>query len=643
MLRPESSQPDPASGAAGAIPPAGLGLVARAAAWLATDEQARLGDFTTTPRLLVISAIAVAIGALSAVVAKVLLRLIAFFTNLFFYGDISVRNVSPAHNHLGPFVIVIPVIGGLIVGVMARYGSERIRGHGIPEAIESILISGSKMEPKVAVLKPLSSAIAIGSGGPFGAEGPIVVTGGAFGSLVAQFFHLTSAERKTLLVAGAAGGMSAIFATPIAAVMLAVEILLFEWKPRSIIPVALSSATAAVTRIYLLGNGPVFPTPAESLHVTFGLLLACAAAGVVAGLFALVLTSAVYGAEDTFHRLPIHWMWWPAIGGLVIGIGGLIFPRALGVGYDTIGDLLDGDRAMTLIAGILLVKTTIWVLSLSSGSSGGILAPQMMMGAALGALLSYIFPHEPPGFWPLIGMAAILGGNMRAPFTAVLFSVEVTHDMEALLPALVAVAIAYGLTVLVLRRSILTEKVARRGYHLQHEYAVDPLEVLLVRDVMRTRVAALEAATPVRALAEATLGGESGTANRGQRLYPVVDDGQRVIGVASRAELRMLADQAAHMDGAKVIDHARKDVVVAHPDESVRAVVYRMATCGFTRMPVVDRRSGALVGMISLEDTLKARSRALEAERFRERVLDVRLLFSRRRPDRDPSPEPTIP
>src|SRR5215813_8479461 len=294
-----------------------------------------LGDFTTTPRLLTVSVLALGIGALSAVVALALLKLIGFFTNLFFYQRFQWDLASPVGHHLGWFVIFVPVIGGLIIGLMARYGSERIRGHGIPEAIEAILLNGSRVEPKVAFLKPVSSAISIGSGGPFGAEGPIIMTGGAFGSMAAQFFHLTSAERKTLLVAGAAGGMSATFASPVAAAMLAAELLLFEWKPRSLIPVALASATAAVIRRYLLGPGPLFPVPTHPANVSPEGLLFCAIAGLLAGILSLALTSLVYWSEDTFQKLPIHWMWWPAVGGLMIGLGGILFPQALGVGYQT--------------------------------------------------------------------------------------------------------------------------------------------------------------------------------------------------------------------------------------------------------------------------------------------------------------------
>src|SRR5579871_6782188 len=345
-----------------------------------------LGDFTTDARVITISLFAIGIGFVAACVAWLLLRLIGIFTNLFYYQRWGTALVSPAGNHLGAWSILIPVIGALTIGLMARYGSERIRGHGIPEAIESILINGSRVQPRLAILKPLSSAISIGSGGPFGAEGPIIMTGGAFGSMIAQFFELTSVERKTLLVAGAAAGMSATFASPLAAVMLAVELLLFEWKPRSLIPVALASATAGAARRYILGVGPLFPTPPHPIFLGPAGLLGCALCGILAGVLSVLLTGAVYAAEDAFQKLPIHWMWWPALGGLVVGLGGLIFPQALGVGYDTIGSLLQGHITVQVIAGILIVKAIIWSVSLGSGTSGGVLAPLLMMGGALGGL-----------------------------------------------------------------------------------------------------------------------------------------------------------------------------------------------------------------------------------------------------------------
>jgi H+/Cl- antiporter ClcA len=575
--------------------------------------------------MLWVSVLAIVIGVIGAYVAKALLLLIAFFTNLFFFQHVSAAPASPVDNTLGPWMIAVPVAGAVIIGLMARYGSDRIRGHGIPEAIEAILINGSRVEPKVAILKPLSSAISIGSGGPFGAEGPIIMTGGAFGSVIAQFFHLTSAERKTLLVAGAAAGMAATFAAPVAAVLLAVELLLFEWKPRSLIPVALASATAAAARRYIIGMGPLFPVPVHPAFIGPAGLAGCVIAGLLAGGLSALLTGAVYAAEDAFGHLPVHWMWWPALGGVVIGIGGVFFPQALGVGYDTIGDLLQGNVTGRMILGILIVKSVIWSVSLGSGTSGGVLAPLLMMGGALGGVEAWILPDLGLGFWPLVSMGAILGGTMRSPFTGVIFSLELTHDVNMLLPLLVAVVIAHGFTVLALKRSILTEKIARRGYHLSREYAIDPMEILFAREVMRTNIAALPVSAPLERIAE-SLRFDS---DRGpQRLYPVVGPDRRLEGIVTRFDLRRFVE-GAHGNRAATLDRiTRRDATVAYPDEPLRVVVHRMAETGLTRFPVVDRGDGRrLVGMISLEDLLKARALNLDAERRRERIMRVQVAF----------------
>src|SRR6188508_1596706 len=501
------------------------------------DIADELADFTANTRLLTIAAIALVIGVISAYLALALLTLINFSTNLFFFQRLSTATATPATHTLGWLEVLVPVAGALVIGLMARYGSERIRGHGIPEAIEAILLKGGRVEPKVAVLKPLSAAISIGSGGPFGAEGPIIMTGGAFGSMIAQLFHLTAAERRTLLVAGAAAGMSATFAAPVAAVLLAVELLLFEWKPRSFIPVALASATGAAARRYIIGMGPLFPVTPHPAFIGPEGLAGCVVAGLLAGALSALLTLAVYAAEDGFQKLPIHWMWWPALGGLAIGIGGLVFPEALGVGYETIGALLQGDVPRHLILGILIVKSTIWAVSLGSGTSGGVLAPLLMMGGALGGLEAMAFPAEGAGFWPLVSMGAILGGTMRSPFTGVVFALELTHDVNLMLPLLVAVAIAHGFTVLVLGRSILTEKVARRGFHMSREYAVDPLEILFAREVMQPKVVAL----PLDADFETHLAALHVDPERGpQRLYPIVDAEGRLTGVVTRVDLQKL-------------------------------------------------------------------------------------------------------
>ncbi len=585
-----------------------------------------LGDFTTSRRIVPIAGLALVIGIVSAWVALALLRLIGLFTNLFFYQRWSSALVSPASNHLGVLVVLVPVAGALVIGLMARYGSERIRGHGIPEAIEAILINGSRIEPKVAVLKPLSSAVSIGSGGPFGAEGPIIMTGGAFGSMIAQFFHLTASERKTLLVAGAAGGMSATFAAPLSSLLLAVELLLFEWKPRSLVPVAVASTAAYVMRVRLLGLGPLFPVTPHAVFIGAAAVGGCVLVGIVAGALSACLTGAVYACEDAFGHLPIHWAWWPAIGGLVIGLGGLVFPQALGVGYDTIGALLAGDVPLKIMLGILLVKSTIWAVSLGSGTSGGVLAPLLMMGGAAGALVGAVLPAEGTGFWALLGMGAIMGGTMRSPLTGIVFAIELTHDVNMMFPLLIAVVVAHAFTVLVMRRSILTEKVARRGYHLTREYSYDPFEILLIREVMRTNMVALPSGIALHEIA-----GAYDTRFRvpGQRLYPVVDEGGRLSGVVRRKQLeQLIAASLVDGDGRALADVIAKDPVVAYPDEPLRTVVDRMVETGLTQFPVVERSDARkLLGIITLRDLLAARQRNLDEERRREQILRLRLFF----------------
>jgi H+/Cl- antiporter ClcA len=457
-----------------------------------------LGDFSATPRMIVIAILAVPIGAASACVSWALLRLIGVITNGVFYQRFDTHLVAPDGGHHHPALILLaPIAGGLVIGLLARYGSERIRGHGMPEAIEAILIGGSKVQPRVAILKPIASAVAIGTGGPFGAEGPIIMTGGAVGSMFAQLLKLTADERKTLLVAGATAGMAATFNTPLAAVVLAVELLLFEWRPRSYVPVSVAVGVATVVRRPLLGTGLLFPVGGH-LHLTVGAYLLCAVSGLISAGLAGIATVLVYASEDMFRRLPIHWMWWPAIGGLIIGVGGLIVPQSLGVGYNVIDAELTGSIGVGLVVGILIVKTLIWSLSLGSGTSGGVLAPMFMIGGALGALESHIFPNVGTGFWALVALAGVLGGVMRSPLTGVIFAVELTGRFDAILPLLIGSSIAFGASVLMLKRSVLTEKIARRGYHLSREYDVDPLEMAFVEDVMSDDLSDLDGAPLVR-------------------------------------------------------------------------------------------------------------------------------------------------
>jgi H+/Cl- antiporter ClcA len=510
------------------------------------------------------SAVAVVIGAGGAALAVLLLRAISLATNIFFYHRLSIAMVGPAGStQPHATVLFIPVIGGILVGLMARYGTDKIRGHGIPEAIEAILLRGARVEPRVAVLKPISAAIAIGSGGPFGAEGPIIMTGGAFGSLVAQWLHLSDAERTTLLVAGAAAGMSATFATPIAAILIAVELLLFEWRPRSLVPVAVASVTAGALRIWWLGAGPLFPVDLPTNIRLEQSLLIAVPLGILVGFAAAGLSRLMYGLEDAFEhfcgRVHIHWMWWPAIGGIGIGIGGYFFPRGLGVGYDNIAELLRGNAPVALLLGLVIAKSLMWAFSLSSGTSGGVLAPLLMIGAAIGESAAHLahLPAQTQALWALMGMGAMLSGALGVPLTAVLFSLELTHALPAVLPLVLACTASYLVTSLIMPRSILTEKLGRRGYHLSREYGVDPLELLIVGEVM-------------------------------SELPP-------------GEEIKVGRP-----------DHLPESYVFS--DETCRAVAEEMATTGLMSLLVVDRETNRLMGTVGAAELLAGRRRAVMRE-----------------------------
>ncbi len=592
-----------------------------------TSERS-LGDFTTTLDTLRLVPLALGVGVAGAGISLVLLGLIGFFTNLFYYGRVSFHLVSPNANSLGAVAIVIPVAGGLVVGLMARFGSEQIRGHGIPEAMENVLINGSRVPPRLAMLKPISAAISIGTGGPFGAEGPIILTGGALGSIVGQLFRLTAAQRRALLVAGAAAGMSAVFGTPVAATLFGVELLAFEWKPRSMVLIGLAAAVADALRIamangHLVQPQPLFPVPPHGAPGT-DVMAGAALIGILSGLAAWIMTQAVYRSEDLFMKLKghLHWMWWPAIGGLLIGLGGIVDRRALGVGYDTIHLELLGKLGLGALALLLVTKLVIWAGSLGSGTSGGILAPILMMGAALGALTGHLIPGATSGTWALIGMAGALAGVTRSPFTAIVFCFELTHDQNILLALLVATTIAHISSVLVLKRSILTEKVARRGFHVMREYSVDPLEAVFVREVMDADIYSVEPATRLREIYPLL---EEGSYLRRQRLYPVVTSNGGLVAVLPLSRIIECRSQT-HLKAGEL---AVSSFAVAYPDETLRQIAERMASTGIGVLPVVERRDHRkLHGLVTQFDLLRARERLLDEERYAERVLKLRRIGS---------------
>jgi H+/Cl- antiporter ClcA/CBS domain-containing protein len=571
----------------------------------------RLADFSTNRRVLLLSAMAMVVGVIGALVADALLWLIAAITNLAFYQRLSAGPALPQGNHLGWWVVAVPVAGALIIGLMARYGSEKIRGHGIPEALEAILLGRSRIQLKVALLKPLSAAISIGTGGPFGAEGPIIMTGGAFGSIFAQQFHLSAAERKTLLVAGAAAGMSAVFATPVAAVLLAVELLLFEWKPRSFIPVAIASIVASVLRVPLLGAGPIFPVAAHP--PLSGMELAIAAGlGLLAGLASGLLTTLVYACEDFFQKLPIHWMWWPALGAVFVGLGGVIEPRVLGVGYETIHQLLKGELIGPMLLGLLIAKALVWSIALGSGTSGGVLAPLLIMGGALGALAGSWIPAGDPGLWAMIGMAAMMGGTMRAPLTAMVFTIELTHDFNPFAALLIGTVAALGVTVLLMRRSILTEKLARRGHHVTREYSIDPFELARVGDVMDKTAPQIPATTKLAEFSDRIARGDAVLNHRQGTL--IVDAQNKLVGIITRGDI-VRALRLNPPPDLTVGEAGSSDPVVTFRDETLYAALSKMRRRNVGRLPVVERGNPShVVGYLGRAAILSAWMRIHEEE-----------------------------
>jgi CIC family chloride channel protein len=576
-----------------------------------------LGDFTTSPRVLFVAAVALVVGTCGMVTGVILLDLIRMVTNVAYFGAFSLADLKLGQSPLGLSSVLVPVVGALIVGLMARYGSDKIRGHGIPEAIEAILLGRSRLDVKVAILKPLSSAISIGTGGPFGAEGPIIMTGGAIGSLIAQLLPVSDSERKTLLVAGAAAGMTTVFGTPIAAVMLAVELLLFEWTPRSFVPVAVAAITAEMERTWYGMPSPLFPF-SGGMHVTLVATLCWVLIGLLSGLLSGLLTKMVYTAEDGFLKLPIHWMWWPLLGGLVVGIGGLIDPSALGVGYDNIAAMLDGTVLPAPALLLLVVKSIIWAVALGSGTSGGVLAPLLIMGGGMGAALAHFLPTASPGFWAMLAMAATMGGTMRSPLTATFFAAEVTGNTHVLLPLLTACVTAHVVTVLLLRRSILTEKVARRGHHLSREYRVDPFALTRASEVMTTAVQTLPGSTTLHQTAAFLT-----DPNTSHPSFPVVDGDGHVLGIVDPPAVLRWRRAGKHRDTMLRDLLAGIKPVVAYPDDYLDGLINMMTRANVAHIPIVSREDGRLLGYLGWKDLINVRAR-LQAEE-RDRVVFYRV------------------
>ena len=592
---------------------------------------AKLRDYSADSRILYTSALASILGAVSALAAWALLELIALCTNLFYFQHWSFREHDPWQAGKHWWLVLMPVLGGLIVGLIARFLSPKVRGHGMPEAVETIVFGGGRVQPRVAVLKPIATAISIGSGGPFGAEGPVIITGGAVGSVVGQLLPMTDSERTVLMVAGASAGMAATFNCPMSATLLAVEILLFEWRPRSLVPVAIACVTAGAVRRLLLGPQSLLEMAPTGAPIYHSAMLGALVLGVIAAFVAAGLSKAVHLCERWFESLPIHWMWWPAIGGLGVGVCGLMFPQGLGVGYSVIRQMIEGDRGWQLLCGILIVKSLMWVFSLGSNTAGGILAPLLMIGGALGAALSHLMPWMPTGAWVLVGMTAVLSAAIGAPLTSAMLALELTHNGGLMLPVLLSCVAAYAVSVLVMPRSMLTEGLSRRGLHLSREFGVDPLETMLVSQAMHTSVFALPA-TATRQDATDWLqtmeerGAESWS--HWQRIFPLVDDEGKLTGTLTRSQMIVAARQSDLTQ--PLADDGNREPQTVSPYTTLRHCAEQMADSKLTSYPVVSA-DGKLLGVMTINDLLKGRSEQAQRESNRERVIRLHWPFRGRR------------
>jgi H+/Cl- antiporter ClcA/CBS domain-containing protein len=569
-------------------------------------------------RVLLISGLGLGLGLVAALIARVLTALIGLITNLAFYHRWSFAFAGPADNQLGGWVVGVPVVGGLIVGLMARYGSAAIRGHGIPEAMEQVLFNESRIPARITFLKPVSAAVSIGTGGPFGAEGPIIATGGALGSFLGQVLRVSAEERKTLLAAGAAAGMSATFSSPVSAVLLAIELLLFEYRIRSLVPVALASAAACGAHLAFVGTEPAFAMPTvaapggAALAIYIGM-------GAIFGVASMLVTRAVYAVEDAFEKLPIHWMWWPAIGGVVVGVVGYLSPHTMGVGYDNIEHMLSGDLAGQAALAFCAAKLVSWALSLGTGTSGGTLAPLFTIGGGVGSALGALAIWLVPGagvdarLAALVGMAALFAGASRALLASVVFAFETTRQPMSLLPLLGGCTVAYLVSALMMRHSIMTEKIARRGARVVSEYTADFLEQVIVRDVASAPVVVLQADDALTKVRTWVASHAEGSAHQG---FPVVDSDDRIIGVVTRRDLLAAADEGA---GRTLRDVVKRPPAVVFEDSSLREAADHMVRERVGRLPVVSRDDpGRVIGIVTRSDLIASHERRLEAERLGE-------------------------
>ena len=573
-------------------------------------ENSRLKVSQNKKRLLTIAFLAVVIAACISIIAKLLVYLIDLITNISFHGNFSISHSSPADNVLGLWVIAIPVLGGLMVGLMAFYGSKAIRGHGIPEAMEQILTNQSKIKPAITYLKPISSAISIGTGGPFGAEGPIIATGGALGSTLGQILKITHHERKILLAAGATAGMSAIFGSPIAAIFLAIELLLFEFSPRSIIPVSLACITGAAGHHLLFETAPAFATGNIITPATNTALAAYSIMGIAIGLIAVMVTKIVYAIEDAFEKIPVHWMWWPAIGGLAVGIVGYFSPRTLGVGYNNITDILAGNMTIQVLLSLSVFKFISWAIALGSGTSGGTLAPLLTIGGATGALLGnlilYVFPSSGVSIpmAAMVGMSAMFAGASRAFLTSIIFTLETTGQFNALLPLLATCGASYIVSFFFMENTIMTEKIARRGVTAPHSYEPDVLEKIKVEEVMGKNGVILSEDISIMEVMDWLNKEPEYSSN-----YFIISTASgEYRGILSSSNLFSKHHKAETPIGSLI---KRKHISIGIQD-SLKKAVELMANENIDVLPVVSRANDTVIGLISYQNIISSYKQGLD-------------------------------
>ena len=562
---------------------------------------------TPTRRLLVLTTLAAGLGLAGGGAAWVLVHLIALLTNVALFHRVGWQLPSFRELHPGPGLVVAAVTGALLVSLLARWAPV-IRGHGLPEAMEAILIRQSRISPRAAVAKPLSAALAIGTGGPFGAEGPIIVTGGALGSLVGQVVPVSPSERKILVASGAAAGMAATFGAPLAAVVLAIELLLFEFSTRAFIPLVVAASVAGGVHAGLFGSGPLFAVPAHD-YAGLGRLPLYVVLGLGCGLLGVVMSKGLFLVERAFRRLPVEEFWHPVIGAVGFSLVGLVVPRALGVGYDAISDALLGRLALGSLVVLGLAKLVAWWVALASGTSGGTLAPILLVGASFGGLVGHaanaVAPglHASPGAFALVAMAATFGAATRATFTAIVFVFELTGDYKVILPLMLATVVADLVASGLMTESLMTEKLARRGLTVRGDYEVDVMRTTSVAEIMTTDVRTLRPG--------ATLGDARACfAATGHGAYPLVDASGACVGIVTRGDLLRRAHDD---DDAPISAAATADPVTVAPGDLALDALHRILGDDVEHLPVV--ADGRLVGICTRTDLLRTRLAQLELER----------------------------